>query len=111
MNYHFSKDYNLLWELAQEQEVIGYYNDSDRPECTIRKLGITQYDKCSGEIELPCNWYCDNMEDFERSCKLVNFEFLVPGEVGELVETLKEASKEMESLYHVLDEDLSDPVL
>lgn len=89
MNYRFSKDYELLWELAQKQEVICYYNDSDRPGCTIRKLGITQYDKCNDEIKLPGNWYCDNKEDFERTCKLINFEFLIPGEVEELVEALK----------------------
>lgn len=80
MNYHFSKDYSLLWELAQKQEVI----------CVIgRKLLKAQKSNLDTTALVSGSGFyyseTDNISHFIEACEYYKVQFLIPGEVEELV--------------------------
>lgn len=84
MNYHFSKDYELLWQLAQKQEVI----------CTNGKMLLITKMKGDNIVIVENDggiWSeSDCKHHFKRACEYYEIQFLIPGEVSRLVMVLKE---------------------
>ena len=84
MNYQFSKDYELLWKLAQEQEVICF-------KCKHVLYAIKNNSDTTALVT--GNGFCysdtDNISHFIDACKHYEIKFLIPGEVNELVDVLR----------------------
>ena len=88
MNYQFSKDYKLLWELAQRQEVIYRHGGF---------IGFTASINNDAGIGLgPCWFY--SKQTFIKHCEYYKIQFLIPGEVEELVGVLRECVKEHDEI-------------
>jgi hypothetical protein len=86
MNFQFSKDYQLLWELAQKQRVI----------CTNGKMLLTAKTKGDNIVIVENDggiWSeSDCKHHFKGACEHYDIQFLIPGEVEELVGVLKEVA-------------------
>ena len=71
MNYHFSKNYELLWKFIQKGEQIICRNGKVPDIATYIPFNLL--------------YGTDDIKEFIEICKKYNLEFIIPGEVDELV--------------------------
>jgi hypothetical protein len=89
MNYHFSKDYELLWELAQKQEVI------------YKQAGLLKFTSCpnySDSVGLGSSWFYSDYA-LVKYCEKHHLQFLIPGEVDELIRDLKDWTTRLDKVF------------